>query len=263
VLYYGIISPKIKNLDTYVFYMNRFNNLWNIVEKISIYVIGILFILIPILIKLFPSLNTYVDQQYFLSLIAALILLTFRYIDKNLSLQQRTDFVPVRKFTSEIVKILEEKKIKKLCIFANNGYKYYDAIVESGVQVKELNILVRNFDDINAVKFPLDSNIKKEYKQSSDRLLERLSKLHKTENIESVIIHRYQFDSILHFMIIDNSLVHFGLLKPVTEFPGSEVLNSFIVSNESINGQGLINNFLAEFDAIFTNFSDPLSSNKI
>lgn len=235
--------------------MNRFGDLWSKVEKYVIYTLGAIFVVLPILEKLF---GWQINQNYVLFLLGLIILFVFRYIDKNINLQRQSDISPVTKFTSDIGEILaQKKKINKLCIFAESSFKYYQAISENKPQINELYLLVRNFDDLEKVGFPPDPNVKQRYKERGDNTLTEWLKLKEDKNyIKDLIIHRYSFDSFLHFMLVDDSVAHFGLLKPLKDFPGSEVLPSFRVSNESESGRALIANFADEFKTIFENFSE-------
>lgn len=233
--------------------MNRFNDLWKQVEKYVIYILGSTFVLFPLLDKI---LYWKIDQTYILFLLGLLILLVFRYIDKNINIQRQSDITSVTKFTPEIVGLLATKKINKLCILAHTGDYYYRAILESEPQIDELHLLLRNFDNPAKVGFPTEVSVRKRYKKNWEEPLKSWTRLKDKGFIKKIIIHRYDFDSFLHFMLIDDSLAHFGLLKPLKNYPGSEVLKSFKVSNESMSGKDLIANFANEFNSIFENFSE-------
>jgi hypothetical protein len=233
--------------------MKRFSDLWSQIEKYVIYVFVSTFILLPILEK---SFSWKIDQSYVLFLLGLLIFFVFRYIDKNIHLQRQSDIVPVVKFTAEIGEFLRGKKIKRLCILAHSGAYYYQAILESQPQVEELHLLLRNFDDPNKVGFPTEQAVRQDYKTLCDEKLKAWINLQAENGIKNIIIRRYDFDSFFHFMIVDKTIAHFGLLKPSKNYPGSTVLNSFMVTDDSRGGQDLIANFTEEFDTIFENFSD-------
>src|SRR5262245_6956565 len=113
--------------------MRNFSSLWNQIEKYAIYAVGVIFISIQIVVKLIPGFS--VDPSTNLILLATLLLIVFRYIDKNISLQKQSDISAVKKFTTDIVGLLEGQKIEQLRIFAHSGFKYYHAIAESKVQI--------------------------------------------------------------------------------------------------------------------------------
>lgn len=236
--------------------ISNLNLIWEKMEKFSIYLILLAFFILQFLTLFIPKLSDFMSNHGSVTLIALVMLSLFRYADKNLS-QKTNDLTLAKKFTLDMIKILIKSKMKynTVDIFALSSYKYYNAIQESKIKIKNCRLLVRDVDNEETIQFPVDKNEKIALKSEAIQIIKKWWNLKNEGFIENLKIAKYPFDTILHFMIIDDELAHFGLLKPKKEFPGSDVLNSYIVSNKTYAGRELIAEFNEEFNAIFNIFA--------
>jgi hypothetical protein len=235
--------------------MSKFDIVWQKTERIAIYVILIIFILLQFIAIFIPAVSGFMDGKGTLLMIVAVILAIFRYIDKNIVLPNKNEITQITKFTSDLISILRKPKYKEIKIFANSSLMCFQAISESEIEIDTVKLLVKNCNNMDNILFPSEAKGKQDFVQDIDRLIEKWEKLYENGKIKNLQICFYPFNSILHFMIIDNEILHFGLLKPIKEFPGSELNGSYIVNSYSKNGKELINSFYREFDSIYSNFS--------
>ncbi len=235
--------------------MSRFHVIWERAERICIYLILIIFILLEFLAIFIPLISCFMDSKGTILMLAFVSLAIFRYIDKNIASSNRNEITQINKFTVDLISILNKPKYNEVKIFANSSFKYFQAINESQIEIENVIVMVRNHNNSCNIQFPSDENSQKDFVHNLNQLIEDWKTLQKNGRIKNLEIRFYSFDSILHFMIIDNEILHFGLLKPIKKFPGSELNGSVVVNSNSKNGRELISSFSVEFDAIYNDFS--------
>ncbi|WP_214072574.1 hypothetical protein [Mucilaginibacter sp. dw_454] len=237
----------------------RINEIWEKAEKGVIYFILVVFIATELLSVFMKGLADFMDAHGSLLLISLILLSIFRYLDKNISFAQKTGLKAVERFTTDVLSLFNTPNLHEVKIFANSSYKYFNAISESNIRIDSVYLLIRDFRDAKSIQFPTSETGKMDFANNSKQLVKGWKSLLEQGKINKLHIYAYPFDSILHFMIIDNCKLHFGLLKPKHEFPGSDLNGSFIVDNTSEDGKSLIKSYEMEFNSIMENFSEELS----
>lgn len=230
--------------------MSWIEDKWDQIEKRAIYIVLVVFILCEILSLIFNEISDYMDKKGTVLLLSFVLLAIFRFIDKNVAQHQIKQLSLVKKFSSDIVTLLDKPKYQEINIFAGNSYRYYHAIMESGIKINKLTLLVRSYDDLSTVAFPINHEDKVRVAQSSDAVIRDWQNLKVSGFIKELEIKYYSFDSVLHFMIINNECLHFGLLKPIDEFPGTQLNSSYIVHDNTDTGKEMLKGFILEFNSI-------------
>ena len=82
-------------------------------------------------------------------------------------------------------------------------------------------------------------------------LVAEWEKLQESEQIKELEISYYDFDTNVHFMIIDNRQLFWGFLYPKKEYPGSEVLASYIINSKSDEGENMLTDFDKQWNHIY------------
>lgn len=236
----------------------RIDEIWEKAEKQVIYTTILLFVLLEFTSVFIKQVETFMDSHGSLLLIGLILLFIFRYLDKNIQLSKNSQLKSIKRFTTDVTLLFEDKKYRKVRIFANSSYKYYNAIAESNCTIKELQILIRDFTDTENIQFPSSDEGRNLFAQTSINLINNWKELERKGRVKKLEIKLYPFDSILHYMIIENSILHFGLLNPKHEFPGSDLNGSFVVSDSHSDGKLLVQSYIDEFETIRNNFSEKV-----
>ena len=235
----------------------RIDHVWEKVEKISIYIVITTFVVGESLSVFIRKIADLMDNHGSLLLISLILLFIFRFVDKNIKASKQVGLRTVERFTTDVIGLLKKSTYSEIKIFANSSFKYFNAISESQIKIDSVILLIRDFGDIEKIQFPTTESCRQDFKINSQQLVNNWKALLATGKIKKLEICLYPFDSILHFILIDNSILHFGLLKPKHNFPGSDLNGSFIVENDTDDGRTLIGSFNSEFMHIKKDFSKP------
>jgi hypothetical protein len=237
------------------FYAGNQISLEKKIEKRAIYSALFLYFVLQLAAMFIPSVASFMSAGGSLAFIAGILLIIFRFLDERLdgkpdSLKSSNSFVQ-----SVSAFLRENKEYKSVDILAQNGFLYYTAIKESGVKIRNLRILFRSAKDLTVVQFPSDEKGKEGFKQQLSQMVMSFEQLQRSGVISKLSIAYYEFDLMTYFMLLDGKLVHFGLYQPKTAYPGSDVTNSYFVSNEG-QGENLVKDFTAQFDALWAKYNN-------
>lgn len=212
------------------------------VEKFCIILIPIFYIVIDLLSGFVPALENLTDEKGYLIVLSGLMVLIFVHSEKRT--QQEFKFIRSDKIVKDLVTLLEMKdSYEEINILAVTGFQYIRAIKESGVNVKKLKILLRKSDRIETIDLPQTTDSKTEFMNNSNRLISEWKELQHNGQVSNLEISYYDFDTTIHFMILDNKYLFWGLLYPQKNFPGTDVLSSYIINNKSELGEKMISDF--------------------
>ena len=164
----------------------------------------------------------------------------FLYIDSQNNKQPM--FTRSEQLIYGLVSLIREKHFSEVEILAVNGFHYYRAIKESQCKIDRLTLLLRA-PNIETMAFPLEEHYKKELIKSTEQLIRQWNELKISGQVSELCIEYYDFDTTLHFMILDKKFLFWGLLYPQKEFPGSEVLPIYIMEGTSIEAEKIIGDF--------------------
>lgn len=219
------------------------------VEKYCIVIIPALYVIADVASGFIPALDNYIDEKGYLMVLSTLLVLIFLHFEKKDS--NEFQFERSDKIVRDLENTLEKKtEYNDVYILAVTGYQYFKAFEESGAKVKNLRLLLRKGDDISTIDLPQNKDAKKEFMTSSIRMVGEWEKLHQKGQFTNLEIHYYDFDTTCHFMIADKKTLFWGLLYPKKEYPGTDVLTSYIVNNKSEFGEKMISDFFEKWNHI-------------
>ncbi len=229
--------------------------IWSSWEKPTIYILVGAFIVLKALSPFVPWIGTNFTADWQAVALGTIFVMMFRVIDSKLN--AKTPIVYIKRFSGDLSTIIDtNKKYSTIRIFALNGDYYRSFINQSGIRVSEVQWLLRKPTE-TAFLNP-ESNLVK-YQEMCRGCLHDIEQMGNRENIGKSTARHYDFDSFMHFMVIDDVLVHYGMLKPKKEFPGSDVLPSRVEHDTFSEGRTAISQFREMFDCIYNNFSSPAS----
>lgn len=220
-------------------------------EKLCIILVPIVYIFVDIFSGFIPSLENLTDEKGYLIVLSSLMVLIFIHFERK----DREEFKFERsdRIVKDLETLLEEKhSYDEINILAVTGYQYFKAFEESGVKVKKLRLLLRKNENIETIDLPQNANDKVEFVDSSNKMVKEWKKLQRNGKITDLDISFYDFDTTIHFMLLDNKQLFWGLLYPKKNYPGTDVLTSYIINSKSELGEKMISDFAIKWDKIKT-----------
>lgn len=234
--------------------LEKIKNVMEKAEKFCIILVPIVYILADIFSGFIPALENLTDEKGYLIVLSALMVLIFVHFEKK----DREEFKLERsdRIVRDLEILLEEKhSYDEINILAITGYQYFKAFEESGVRVKKLRLLLRKSDNIETIDLPQNADAKREFINSSNKMVKEWKKLQRNGQIRDLDIAFYDFDTTIHFMLLDNKQLFWGLLYPKKDYPGTDVLTSYVINSKSDLGEKMISDFSTKWDKI-KQFSD-------
>lgn len=243
--------------------MQELKSLWRKLEKSTIYFILFVFFALQLISLFVPSIATSMDARGSLMFIAAVLLIIFRFLDERLGGKDQEVIKVTNGFVQGVINLLKQnKEYKSVDILAQNGFLYFTALKESGVKIRNVRLLFRSAEDFTSMQFPSDDKSKAEFKQQLSQMVLSFQQLQKGGKISKLSIAYYAFDPTTHFMLIDGRYLHFGLFQLQIKYPGTEVSHTYIVKIDDKLGETLINDFKAQFEAIWAKYYQPSLNEK-
>lgn len=187
--------------------------------------------------------------------IGALVLTIFLFIEKKLN--YKNELETIFNFHADLPTFLKQKKYKEIKIYALNGHFYNRLLKDNNIEAAKLKVLLRK-PDKKSILYPKEESNKKVFHSMMKNELLNFKTLSDEELVKNLEIKYYNSDSLLHFMVVDNKWMHFGLLEPIDGMPGSKVLESHFINNKYETGRKMIENFNSEFDTINEEYSEPI-----
>lgn len=218
----------------------QLNKVMKKLEKICFFLIPCSYIVVDILSSYIPRFPVTIDTKGYLIALSCQIMLFFSYIDEKNKAQPQ--ITRSEHLIYELVSLIKKKHFSEVKILAVNGYHYHRAIKESNCRIDKLTLLLRA-PNMETMAYPMEENQKMEIIESTKQLIKEWKKLQTSGQISELCIEYYDFDTTLHFMILDQEILFWGLLYPKKEFPGSEVLPVYIVNSRSFEGEKMIEDF--------------------
>lgn len=225
--------------------------IYNTVERLMVIIIPALYILLQFLSIWIPAIEDYISDTGYLLIISQSLIFMFLHFD--FMTKSEVNIIRTDRIIRDIERTLDKKNhYKEIKILASTGYQYIRAFKESGVIVEHLRILLRKYDDINAIRLPSASDEDKlRFQRSAQELVKQWHELQETKQIKQLEISFYDFDTTVHFMIIEERRLFWGFLYPKKEYPGSGVLATYSVNNKSDTGDQMIADFIQEWNHVF------------
>lgn len=234
--------------------LNKIKDLMEKIEKLCIIIVPIVYIIADVLSGFIPALQNLTDEKGYLIVLSGLMVLIFMHFERKN--EQEFKFERSTRIVKDLETLLEEKDCyDEIRILAVTGYQYFKAFEESGVKVKNLNLLLRKSNTLETIDLPQNPDAKIEFANSSNKMVREWKKLESNGQIKNLTISFYDFDTTMHFMLLENKKLFWGLLYPKKEYPGTDVLTSYIINNKSDLGEKMISDFSIKWDKInqFTN----------
>lgn len=225
----------------------QFSRVMKKAEKVGLFLIPCSYIVIDILSSYIPRLSDLIDIKGYLVALSCQIMLFFLYIDSKNNAQPI--FTRSEQLIYGLVSLIRGKHFSEVEILAVNGFHYHRAIKESQCKIDKLTLLLRA-PNIETMAFPTEEHYKKELIKSTKQLIKQWNELKTSGQVSELCIEYYDFDTTLHYMILDNKLLFGGLLYPQKEFPGSEVLPIYIVKGTSIEAEKMIGDFSRKMEML-------------
>jgi len=241
--------------------MKELKKLWDRVEKQAIFVVLLLYLGLQILAEFVPTVDSFMTNRGSNVLMGVVLLFIFRYIAENLVAGQNVGLERIEIFTKGLIEFLtKNRSYETVDIFAHNGYMYFIAISESKAKIKNLRLLLRGSDNLDAMQFPSDDESKQTYRQQLEQMITNWLQLQKSGQVQSLSIRYYPYDPTGYFLIADRRRLHFGYLKPKHVYPGTEVMNSYVTDDSSKAGNLLVDDCQALFDTVWKEFGKSQDS---
>jgi hypothetical protein len=233
--------------------------LWGRIEKQAIYVSLFLFFVLHLLAKFIPWIsNQLVEKRGDVLLTAIVLLFVFRYIDGKLKTLDEQAFQISNSFLQKSTELLRERGVcVNLDVFAHTGQLYARAVLDSGVQIKNLRILIRDMRNLDKLPLPTCGRDKVRIQQELESTIQEWKQLEREGRIDNMCIRFYPFDPMMTFMVIDRNIAYFDLMKPQKALPGSTsryTPTCYIVTDRTKVGFQLISDLSTEFEQIWNEF---------
>lgn len=234
----------------------KFSRAMKTVEKAGLFLIPCSFIVINLLSGYIPQLSDWVDIKGYLVALSCQIILFFLYMDEKTNTQSM--ITRSEQLIYELVSLIRGKHFAEVEILAINGFHYHRAIKESECKIDRLTLLLRA-PNIETMIFPTEKYYKEKLIESTRQLIRQWNDLKISGHVSELCIEYYDFDTTLHFMILDRKTLFWGLLYPQKEFPGSEVLPIYIVKGTSVEAEKMIGDFYRKME-MMKQITAPLNS---
>jgi len=177
----------------------------------------------------------------------------FKIVDGKLD--SKSQILSVKQFAKDLSQHLENKEYSKVLIFAVNGNFYLSVLLQQPLRAIELQVLLRKPTNMSILN-PKDPAQIAQFHNRCKACLEDIQALATHGNIKKVTVRYYDFDSLLHFMVVDNELIHYGLLLPNQKNSGTDVLPSRVETDNYKEGRVAISQLTQFFNSIFASCSE-------
>ena len=236
--------------------ITQLKKLWACGERGAIYVVLILFIIRPAILRFFPSFPLVSDKNLEMTLIAIVLLFIFRQIAERLKASDDQGLKTSSSFLDGLLEVLSEKKYyKNVNVLAHTGMVYADGFLRgSQAQIRNLRVLLRDTRNIDEISLPAENADKKRLQEEGIRAEADWHELKEKELVDNLRIQYYPFDPMMTFMIIDKRIAYFDLMKPQKAYPGSTskyTHTGYIVTNKTAEGKQLISDLSTLFEQIW------------
>ena len=226
---------------------------WDRVEKWVIY--GVLFAVcvLELLSLAVPDVGRWVDTRGAFILMSFVLIFVFRYLDARI--RRRDPLTVCEGRQQELIDALREKqKWDKVDLFTHTSSVYVRGFLDSGATAKEVRILLRDFQELDQVRFPHAVQDKEVIQSQSKRAVADWTRLQQEGKIESLEIKYYQYEPMGHFIILDKRSLCCGLYTWEGDHPGvgSRKHEAYIADGKTVTGRAMIDDFQLRFDELWT-----------
>lgn len=140
-------------------------------------------------------------------------------------------------------------EISTLEIFAHGGMRYLQAVQELKLNIENVSVLLRKYDPAS-MKFPNNTEDQESYRDGLNHVKSTWESRKRRDFVKNLLILEHDFEPITSFMIANNRMVAFELYIPIVSGPGTESLSSWIATSETWEGEMIVNQYQAVFDAL-------------
>jgi len=233
---------------------------WETIERIAIWIVLFGFIGIEVASYVFPRASDLIDLRGAVLLLAIVVALVYRYIVERLGPSHVVGLKHEDGDHVSLIDYLRNRDIEECKVFALGGIRYYSHLESSGAKVGRLRVLLRNPMEMQGAPYLCDAESIYAFRREVDTTIANLMRMQSDGDVKELNIGQYSYDPLLHFMIVDDRLLHFGYFEPDVEWSGVIVLDSYVVDDATAAGRQLIRNFIALFTATAEMCSDSLTS---
>jgi len=161
----------------------------------------------------------------------ALVLMMLKIIDGKL--ESRSQIGIVKQFAKDLSQRLDSNEHSTVLVFAVTGDYYKTVLLQMPLRARFVKILLRKPAASSIVNPAEQAQIPTFHSHCKANLVD-FTALPQHGHIQNVEVRYYDFDSLLHFMVVDSSLVHYGLLMPNKKHTGTDVMPSRIEADNSL-----------------------------
>jgi hypothetical protein len=224
---------------------------WEKIEKFFTYLIIILFFVLEFLAIFIPTIRQQLDNGASFLLIALILLLIFRYLDKNITEKKGKGIVLSNSFNDAVSQLINENdQIDTIDIFAFSSVRYCFSIV-GGIGSKNIgciNLLLFN-PEACSDSSPCSINEKSEVEGEINDTISRWEEFENAHNT-NIQITKYNFFPQLHFMIVNKKIAMIGLFHPQESSRYVDLGLTFIVFDDTYEGQTIIGELIKFFNKL-------------
>lgn len=246
--------------------MGRFDEMFERIERVGLYVVLIVLIIGQSIVSLFPSVGIPLDQSAGIALLSVVILFLFRYLDRNFKNLSACGPVRASNLLDAIAQtIAHRSNYKRVDILAHTSNVYYQGIQQNNVYVEHLRLLLRKMDTIDEMLLPEDDSDKERIMSRQQTQIEEWKTLKQSGKVGRLEIVFYPFEPMLHMMIVDGKSAVFGFYGLEHRFPGvsSATHDTFTLNRNSEESRLLVRNLEATFTQIWDEFNVWLTQSAI
>jgi hypothetical protein len=244
----------------------RFSEVWDRVEKYTIYVVLGLFAILQLLDSFMNSLiiDKILNSNTINLFIAIILMYLFLYVDKRLPLQSKfAKGIKIFDHFDEAVlyAISDIKNIRQIDIFAHSSDGYYSLLrhqFDNMMSLEKICLVIRNPDSESFLPH-LKSDGARQYERNQiiNRIeswmnlfrLEKWKNVKFSKSLPEIEVFEYDFDPPMNILIIDKKIVSFEFRKPTQEGWGFSSDKVFVVAKDDEVGAILANEVIDWFES--------------
>lgn len=225
----------------------NFKKIEEIVEKIVLW----LLIILQILSEFIPQIDTFISNHENLK-IAVLFYLVFKIYKRIIDINEKKQ-IKILKLDDALSHVFTKKKFKKVYIFAYSAQNYLKSIKRNDIQIDNLYLLLRRYDEKQAFLLH-DPCVISNYKNELENALKMAYSLKNNGSIKNLHVRYFDFEAYSHFAVFDSRFAVSGKLLHTFNDSKTKISPVQIYdSNTNKSIDDIISNFKDFFENLFNN----------